>query len=445
MDDPALWIALAAALAGGFFASCHVALKSFSRARLSDRLEQAGHGHVFQWLIDRRPHLLLMTGTFRTCLSLTVLLGVLAYVETHFFQGDAVDQRVKRYAAALLFAGALVSVLVVAIPESLARYAPEKVLVRSRGILRFFLLIFRPAELVLRLFDPVVRRLAGSDEDEDDESELSDEVLSVVEDHEGGAGVDDVQKEMLEAVFEFRSTAVDEIMTPRTDIRGIEVSSDLASIKATILDSGFSRLPVYEETIDNIVGILYAKELIRFIKANGEQHEPFDLRKTMRPAVMVPETKPVHELLTEMKAQQVHIAIVLDEYGGTAGIVTVEDIIEEIVGEINDEHEPATKREPEIRMIEDGMAEVDARVYVDDLNDAMGLELPEDEDYDTVGGFVFSTLGHVPQQDESFEYEDVRIVVTDVERTRINRIRVELLESHVSRRNGKTNDTARSA
>jgi CBS domain containing-hemolysin-like protein len=228
---------------------------------------------------------------------------------------------------------------------------------------------------------------------------------------------------MLEAVFEFPTTTVGEIMTPRTDVIGIEASADLDNVREMIQKHGHSRIPVYEENLDNIQGILYAKDLLRYVGTDL----PFEMGEVLRHALMVPESKPLAALLADFKANKVHIAIVLDEYGGTAGLVTIEDIVEEVVGEIQDEYEPQDEK-PEFRKLEDGSYEVEARMRVDDVNDELGLDWPEDEDYDTVGGFVFSTIGHVPEQGESFDFQDCRVTVIDVERTRVNQVRIEKIE-----------------
>ncbi|MCC5829975.1 MAG: HlyC/CorC family transporter [Phycisphaeraceae bacterium] len=429
MTDPWLWLGLVAALIGGYFACCHVALKNFGRARLNDLFAAAGREPELAPFLDLKPTLLLMSGTLRTCMSMLMLLCLLIFVEREWF-GLAREADgwagYGHYVVAFALTGLILSIFVVSIPESVGRYMPEALLFRSARFLRLAVWLFLPLARFLHLFDPIVRRLSGYRPETETESQLSDEVLSVVEGHGSTGQVDETQKEMIEAVFELKSTAVDEIMTPRTDIRGVEVNSPLHAVKQAIQDDGFSRLPVYEESIDHIVGLLYAKDLLRFLRTDDSADDEFDLREIMREALMVPETKPVRELLAEFKARKVHIAIVLDEYGGTAGLITVEDIIEEIIGDIQDEYEAPVKDVPIVRIDEQTM-EVDARVYVDDLNDELPVDLPEDEDYDTLGGFVFSSLGHVPAVGESFEFRNLRLTVIEAERTRVLRVRIEVL------------------
>jgi CBS domain containing-hemolysin-like protein len=283
-----------------------------------------------------------------------------------------------------------------------------------------------PMVSFLHLLDPLVRRISGASENPQEEADrASEEVLSVVEEHESSGSVDEDQRQMIEAVFDLNNTSAGEIMTPRTEVVGIDVHASLEEIRKNVLEHGHSRIPVYEETIDQIVGILYAKDLIKHLgEAPGSA---FSLSKTMRQALLVPESKSVRDLLAEFKTRKVHIAIVLDEYGGTAGLVTIEDILEELVGDIQDEYEH-TEEPPAVTKIDHSTAEVDARIHIDDLNDELGLELPEDEDYDTLGGFVFSTLGHIPQVGERFDFQDVAFTVTEAERTKVKRVRVELPE-----------------
>ena len=226
---------------------------------------------------------------------------------------------------------------------------------------------------------------------------------------------------MLENVVEFRTTDVGEIMTPRTDVEGIEHTDDLHEIRKIVLESGRSRIPVYEENIDHILGILYVKDLVAFF---GEEDESFNLLSILRQPIVVPDTKPVQELLGDFQRSEVHMAVVIDEYGGTAGIVTIEDVIEEIVGEIRDEHDDAEPDEPKLVRVNDGLVEVDGRYNIDDLNDELSWELPEDEEYDTLAGFVLAHLGHVPEVGEVLEAFAKRFTTLEASATQINRISI---------------------
>jgi CBS domain containing-hemolysin-like protein len=419
VDDPAIWIGITAALLACYLSACNIALRTFSRPKLAELLEQRGRLDRLDPFLKRADELPVMVGTVRTGMNLVVLLCVLAVVQHRYTQWELLPQ----YGLAFVVAGFIVSIFSVALPVSIARYHPERLLARSMAPLSYAAVLFNPLLQVLLLVDPIVRRMTGGELKINGDDDLADEVMSVVEEHEHEAGVNLENKEMIEAVFEFRTITADEIMTPRTDIEGIEAGASLEQVKQTIQSIGHSRIPVYEENLDHLVGILYVKDLIPYVGQDSGQ--PFDLRSILREPYMVPESKPVHELLTEFKVSKVHMAIVLDEYGGTAGLVTIEDILEEIVGEIQDEYEPVDETPPGIERLDEQTVLVDARLRVDDLMDELDLELPEDRDYDTVGGFVLATLGHLPQAGEQFDFDGVRVTVTEAERTRVNRVRVE--------------------
>ena len=415
---------LVSCLAGCYFAACHTALRTFSRKRLSDLMEQRGRMARFERAMNKLGRLSLTSGVLRGLFSLAMVLVTLYDVEQRFAWSKPLE-----FLLAFAIGGALVSIFTVAIPVSWARYGRERLLVWSLPVLEGLSYLLWPVIAILQGIDPIVRRLSGVDLQPEEENAITEEVLSVVEEHDGGHSVDDAQKEMLEAVFELPTTTAGGIMTPRTDIRGLEVTSDLDTVLSTIQQFGHSRIPVYEEHMDNVVGILYAKDLIPYVGRSDTSD--FDLSQTIRGAYMVPESKSVRDLLSEFKARKVHIAIILDEYGGTAGLVTIEDILEEIVGEIQDEYEPQDE-EPHLDWIDHSSAEVDARMHIDDFNDEIEANLSEDEDYETIGGFVFATLGHIPEEGESFENDGLRFTVTEAERTKIRKLRVERLSPKVA-------------
>jgi magnesium and cobalt transporter len=211
-------------------------------------------------------------------------------------------------------------------------------------------------------------------------------------------------------------------MTPRTDIFALPVETPWDQSCSKVVEAGHTRVPVYQDSLDNIIGVLYAKDLLGHI---GDDRPP-NLRSVMRKPYFVPETVLLNDLLREFKARKVHMAVVLDEYGGTAGVVTIEDVLEEIVGEIADEYDRA---EPALmKRIDRKTAEVDGRLHIDDLNDTFGLDIPEDEDYDTVAGFIFSELGFIPTADETLEAGGARFTVLAADERKISKLRVELIE-----------------
>jgi len=326
------------------------------------------------------------------------------------------------YLFASIVAFGIFSVFSLAIPHAWAKYAGEKILSRTYKMLILFAIIASPILYIFRIYDGFVRRLAGIAEStpEEQHEEKQEEFLTGLEQHKTDGVLDEEEQEMIENVLELSSSTADEIMTPRTDIVAVEVNSDLQKVLETITSGGHTRVPVLEENIDNIVGLIYAKDLLAEI---GKDPADFNLRKKMRKAYFVPETKLLRVLLHEFQNQKLHIAVVLDEYGGTAGIVTLEDILEELVGEITDEYEEIPA-EP-VKKIDQNTIDADARTYIDDLNDEFELDLPEDEDYDTIGGFVFSRLGYIPKADESFDYENLKFTIASAEARKIKRIKIQ--------------------
>jgi CBS domain containing-hemolysin-like protein len=225
---------------------------------------------------------------------------------------------------------------------------------------------------------------------------------------------------MLYSVLEFADTTTREIMTPRMDVGMMEDTSTLDSAVHMFNETGFSRIPVYHEHVDNITGILNIKDVFSTL-LSGRKDVP--IRDMMSDPYFVPETKKIDELLKELQVRKVHMAVVLDEYGGFAGIVTVEDILEEIVGDILDEFD---QEEPEIQRINEGVFVIDARMWVEDLNEELGISLPVAEAYETIGGLLIDRLGHIPHPGESAEIPESRanIVVTQMRGRRIVKVKL---------------------
>jgi CBS domain containing-hemolysin-like protein len=220
------------------------------------------------------------------------------------------------------------------------------------------------------------------------------------------------ERRLIHSIFEFGDTVVREVMLPRPDMTAIEAEETIEDAITVAIDCGFSRLPVYEDTTDNILGLVYLKDLVRRARA-GEQNRP--VSAAMREAVFVPEQKRVAELLREMQTEKFHMAIVIDEHGGTAGLVTLEDVVEEIVGEIVDEYDIET---PALEYLADGSLRVRGKTNIDEVNEALEVELPDDE-WDTVGGLVFNLLGKVPDEGEAVRFKGLEFRSERVEGHRI--------------------------
>ena len=255
-------------------------------------------------------------------------------------------------------------------------------------------------------------------------------LLSEMED--ASAALQEEEREMIRGVMELEFTTVREVMIPRTDIVAVEVNEGFDKLAHVMVEKGLSRIPVYEGDMDHILGIGHSKELMRHL-INGKQRP--DVRDVIRPAHIVPESKKVHELLSEMKERQISIAVVVDEYGGTAGLVTVEDLVEEIVGEIRDEYDA---EEQSIQQVSDDEAIVDGRVSIDELNDMFELQIHKD-DFDSVGGFIVNELGRMPTVGDSVRFNGVNLKVLSVTGRRIRKVRVVRVdEEPEDRGNGAT-------
>ncbi len=261
-------------------------------------------------------------------------------------------------------------------------------------------LFFLPLVIAFtRLLAPLVwpvytieRRLlarALSSADEDDRPTPEEEIMTLVDQADGEA-LEEEEREIIRSVFEFGDTVVREIMTPRVNIEGLRADSTVAECVEKVQQSAHSRFPVYEETIDNVAGVVHVKDLLRLFARGEENHPVAELVKKLS---AVPETMPITDLLRQMRTQHFHMALVVDEYGGTAGIVCIEDIIEELIGEIRDEYDLA---ERDILKCSDGTALVKASLAVADLNEELGLDIPESDEYDSIGGYILSELGTIP-------------------------------------------------
>jgi putative hemolysin len=278
--------------------------------------------------------------------------------------------------------------------------------------------ILKPVVWPLNKLTQAITRLFGVS-DVPQERLTAEELMILVERGGEQGEIEAEEQQMIGAVLELGEQRVHEVMVPRIDISALPVTATLDEMIATIVNDGHSRIPIYDESIDNVVGILYAKDLLPLLKGGREPN----LRKIVRPPVFVPESITVDDLLHQLQRQKVHIAIVLDEYGGTAGLVTIEDLIEEIVGEIQDEYDV---EEPMIEALDDDRARVDGRASVDDLTTHFGLELDaaDKEQYDTVGGLVYHEIGGVPNVGDTVEVDGLVLTVESTDGRRVGKVLV---------------------
>lgn len=421
-----IWIAIGAQFLASVLAAIHLALRNSSRVSLEEHADDLEAKHAARRLravaadLESHAH---AVGLPRVVCTLLIPVGFVAWIAA--LRGSPAPQPAD-VAIGVAIASALHWLVGMVLPASIARHLPEQTVIASASFIRLARLLTLPVSGIGRTLDEIVRRLAGRTKPDSIEA-LEADLLSVVEEHGLEGELDETTRSMLEKVVGFGSTTVEEIMTPRTDMVALAYTDDLKEVKAFIRDANHSRIPVYRDSLDTVAGVLYAKDLLNWM-TTASHEQPFRLADILRPPSFVPETKTVRELLAELLANRVHLAIAADEYGGTAGVVTIEDIVEEVFGDIQDEYDtddeqPAIDIDPTTRS-----AEVDAKSHIDDLNDALedlDIELPESEDYDTLGGFVVVRLGHIPSVGESVMHEDIRITVLEAEPTRVRRLRVE--------------------
>ncbi|UCG38919.1 MAG: HlyC/CorC family transporter [bacterium] len=248
-----------------------------------------------------------------------------------------------------------------------------------------------------------------------------EEIQSLIEVGEQEGIINREEHLMIDAVLDLDDTRVREILVPRTEMVAVERNTPIAQVLTTINEAGHSRIPVYDGDVDNITGILYAKDLLRHW---GRDPSEFRLESICRKAYFIPETKTIADLLKEFKVRRVHMAVAVDEYGGTSGLVTIEDILEEIVGEIQDEYDPVESAG--VTRMEDGSYLFDARSHIEDVESELGVQLPRGE-YDTLGGFISNLLSHVPVQGEESRYGNLLFTVEKADVRRVSSIRVNFL------------------
>ena len=429
-----LAIVLVLILVGGFFAASEIALITVKRHRLNQLVGEGSRAARVAQRLTEDPSRFLATiqiaitflgflasavGAVALSGSLATLVGLIPVTLIQDAKGE-----ISFVLVTLLIA--LASIIVgELVPKTLALSFPDRFAIFVARPIGWFDWILRPMVwLVSTISNVLVRALGGRDRPQ--AGYLSTEELKMlVETGSETGGIEEEEKEMIHGVIELAETKVHQVMVPRIGIRAVEVHDPVEEVLDMIVRAGHSRVPVYEENLDNIVGILYAKDLLPFLRPGAAPSSEIDIRALARPAAYVPETKPVDELLHEMRVDKRHIAIVVDEYGGTAGLITMEDVVEEIVGEIQDEYD-SEESLVEALEEEDKIAfRVDGRVSMDDLRDLFELSDTEEEDedeYDTVGGFIVHRVGRIPLPGAVVPFRDLTLTVETAEPRRIAKV-----------------------
>ena len=307
-----------------------------------------------------------------------------------------------------------------AMPSSVARAWGDRLLLETLPTFHWLQLPLSPLVRALSVARSALLR-AFSIEDDTSSRKIVEglrEVVKTTGAKSSTSELEETERELIENVMEFGDVDAAEVMTPRTEMTALSVDSSVEEALAKLAEAGHSRLPVYEENVDNIIGTVTAVALAEATVVSSEVSE---LRELLRPPMLVPETKLVSELLREFRARKQKLAIVVDEYGGTAGVVTLTDVLAEIVGTIQDEYEEA---EDTLRALEDGSYEVQASLHVSEVNEALDLSIPEEEDFETLAGFVLAQLGHFPKAGESFSNGDTTYSVAEASDRRVLKVRV---------------------
>jgi CBS domain containing-hemolysin-like protein len=416
-----LWISI-----GGFLLACFTAiaarsLHSFSRSELEEICQTRQTPERFADII--RGHERVALGVeilVVTFAALAVSAGTIWAWQS--FEAAASNPWLWFVVLAIVL-GQIAATATIWLPWSTARIGSARFLYRTWPLWNVVGALAAPLVWAAKLVDAALHRAAGREPEEPSEDSIEEEIRTIVSEGHREGLLEEEAREMIEGVMELGDVAVSHIMTPRTDIHMIQADTPWDEVVESVIESGHTRVPVYGNSKDEIVGIMYSKDLLPELAKPPGTELP-QLCNLLRKPLFVPETKPVDDLLTFFQKSRTHIAVVLDEYGGVSGLVTIEDVLEEIVGEIDDEYDQKT--ESLIRKIDEDTCEALGRAHVDEINAAMSFDLPEDESFDTIGGFVFTEFGRVPAVGETITWHDaIRITVLEAGRRRVNRVRLE--------------------
>ncbi|MEE8168738.1 MAG: hemolysin family protein [Candidatus Hydrothermarchaeales archaeon] len=393
-------------LLSAFFSGSETALMSLNRIRIKNMAEKGDKNAGIVEELLKHPNRLLATILVGNNIVNIAAAAIATSLAIKVFSNWGIGIATGTITLLVLVFGEMT-------PKSIAAGKAERIsLLIARPIRLLVGLLYPVVRALVFITTPLVKRLGG--EPRFSMLLTEEEIKMMVSVGEEEGVIETEEKEMIHGIFEFGDTEAKEIMAPRIDIVGINTDASLEEAQDLVLQSGHSKIPTYEETIDNIIGIVHARDLLRALKDKKQ------LKDIMRPAYYVPETKKLDELLSELKERKTQLAIVVDEYGGTAGLVTVEDIVEEIVGEIMDEYDV---EEIPVQKLDENTAIIDAKLNLKDLNEALEMALSEEE-FDTVGGLIFNVLGKIPAVGEKIVIDGVVLSVERMRGRRITKVKV---------------------
>ncbi len=420
------WLSVTVLAVASLAATAVHALREFSRAQLRDLLRKRNLPARYDDIVEHQPSALLAAESLRVlATAVAVLAGGGFFADWYAAQANPPEL----WVSAVLFGGigtALLWLALVWLPTAIAQVWSERFLARTWPVWNAASKLLMPSILAGRGIAQLLRWFSGRPAQSLTEAELEQEIREVVTEGEREGLLEEDAREMIESVISLGDVQVVEIMTPRTDM--ISMSADLIWNEALtfVINSGHTRIPVYGKSRDEIVGILHIKDMLQEM-AKESQTLRRPIATLLRPPFFVPETKSVDSLLQEFQRGRNHIAVVLDEYGGVSGLVTIEDVLEEIVGEIADEHDEAAA--DGIKPTGDHSGEAFARLSIYEINEHFKLNLPENDHFDSIGGLVFHELGRIPHAGEEVVLGNVKIKVLEATRRRINRVSIEVLPS----------------
>jgi len=305
------------------------------------------------------------------------------------------------------------------IPKRYCQQHAEDISLKISGSILLLSIILSPVVRVLTFFTQTILKLAGTKEIKGNHLITEKEIHALIDLGQEEGALEEQEEELVHSALEFDETQAKEIMVPRTNMVCINEEANLLELADLIKKAGYSRIPVYQRNIDNITGIAYAKDLLNFINKLNKETK---VKEIMHPPIFVPYTTNLGRLFRRLQKEKTHLAIVVDEYGGVAGMLTIEDLLEEIVGEIEDEYD---RTEENIIILKDGSALIKAETDIDEINEKLGTHLPEKTDaFESIGGFIFNVLGRIPGKGETIEYENLKIVVLEVDKRHIKKVKI---------------------
>ena len=417
MPDPwgPLLLQLVLILVNGWFAATEVAVLSLSEAKLRHDAEEGDKTAAKLLKLNESPNHFL--ATIQVCITLAGYLG--AAFAANAFKDDVASLTKLPEPACLVIVTLILAFFTLLlgemVPKRLGVYAPEKIARANLTLLNIFSVIFTPMVWVLSGVTNLILWVMGIDPDAAEEEVTEDDIRMMVDMGEEAGAIEETEKEMIENIFEFNNRTAETVMTHRTDVTCVWVDEEWDVILQTIRETGLSRFPVYNEDRDDIIGTLNTRVFL----LNMQAEKPRTMREMIREAYFVPQTVPADQLFRNMQTRKIHMAIVVDEYGGMSGIVTMEDLLEEIVGNIYDEFDP--KEEAEIVSLQENTWRISGQAMLTDVAEALDVELPLEEDYDTLGGLIFSQFTTIPEDGSTPELEccGLHIQVECIEEHRI--------------------------